>query len=62
MNTEKSKAREPHNFRLNLTKRLELRSLDKHAALQNLSLYYRSKKYKTTVQKQKTQNRSSNAG
>ena len=35
MNTEKSKTNEPHNF----SQRLDL-SLNKHVALQNLSLYY----------------------
>ena len=53
MNTEESKAREPHNFRLNLTKKLELRSLDKHAALQNLSPYYRSKKIRQQYKNKK---------
>ena len=43
MNTENSTANEPHKFRLNLTQRLELRNLDKYAALQNLSIYYTSK-------------------
>ena len=35
MNTENSKTNEPHKFFLNLPQRLELRSLDKHVALQN---------------------------
>ena len=39
MNKEKSKTNEPHKF-LNLSQRLDLRSPNKHVALQNLSLYY----------------------
>ena len=52
MNTENSTANEPHKFRLNFTQRLELRNLDKYAALQNLSIYYTFEKYKAIVQKQ----------
>ena len=40
MNTENSKTNEPPNFVLNLPQRLDLRSSDKHVALQNLSFYY----------------------
>ena len=40
MNMENSKTNEPHKFLLNLSQRLDLRSLDKHVALQNLSIYY----------------------
>ena len=39
MNTGNSKTNEPHNFVLNLSQRLDLRSSDKHVALQNLSIY-----------------------
>ena len=39
MNTENCKTNEPHKFVLNL-QRLDLRSSDKHVALQNLSIYY----------------------
>ena len=39
MNTENSKANEPHKFVLNLSQKLGLRSSDKHVALQNLSIY-----------------------
>ena len=35
MNTENSKTNEPHKFVLNLYQRLDLRSSDKHDALQN---------------------------
>ena len=40
MNTENSKTNEPHEFVLNLSQRLGLRSLNKYSALQNLSIYY----------------------
>ena len=43
MNTENSKTNEPHEFVLNLSQRLDLRSSDKHVALQNLSIYYTCK-------------------
>ena len=50
MNTENSKTNEPHKFVLNLSQRLDLRSSDKHVALQKLSIYYTwknvRKKYK----------------
>ena len=50
MNTENSKTNEPHKFVLNLSQRLDLRSSNKHVALQNLSIYYTwkniSKQYK----------------
>ena len=40
MNTENSKTNEPHKFVLNLSQRLDLRGSNKHAALQNLPIYY----------------------
>ena len=40
MNTENSKMNEPHKFALNLSQRLDFKSADKRAALQNLSVYY----------------------
>ena len=40
LNTENSKTNEPHRFVLNLPQRLDLRNLNKHPALQNLSIYY----------------------
>ena len=40
MNMEKSKINEPHKFFLNLSQRLDLKSSNKHVALQNLSIYY----------------------
>ena len=39
MNTEKSKLNEPHKFVLNLSERLDLESLKKDVAHQNLSMY-----------------------
>ena len=52
INTEKSKTNEPHKSVLNLSQRLDLRSSNKHVALQNLSIYYTWKKYKATIQEQ----------
>ena len=40
MNTENCKTNEPQKFVLNLSQRLDLRSSNKHVALQNLSIYY----------------------
>ena len=55
MNTEKSKMNEPHKFVLSLSQRLDLRSSNKHVALQNLSIYYTwknmRKQYKNNKQK-----------
>ena len=39
MNMENSKTNEPHKFVLNLSQRLDLKSSNKHVALQNLSIY-----------------------
>ena len=39
MNTENNKTNKSHKFVLNLSQRLDLRSSDKHVALQNLSIY-----------------------
>ena len=43
METENSKTTEQHKFVLNLSRRLDLKSSDKHDALQNLSIYYTRK-------------------
>ena len=43
LNTENSKTNQPHKFVLNLSQRLDLRSSNKHAALQNLCIYYKWK-------------------
>ena len=40
INIENSKTNEPHKFLLNLSQKLNLRSSNKHVALQNLSIYY----------------------
>ena len=40
MNTENSKTNEPHKFALNLLQIVDLRSLKKYVAIQNLSIYY----------------------
>ena len=36
---KQKKTNEPHKFALNLLQRLDLKSLDKHVALQKLSIY-----------------------
>ena len=38
-NMENSKTYEPHKFILNLSRRLDLQSLNKNFVLQNLSIY-----------------------
>ena len=40
MKTENNKTNEPHKFVLSLAQILDLRSSNKHAALQKLSIYY----------------------
>ena len=40
MNTENSKTNEPDKFVFKLSQRLDLRSSNKHVALQKLSIYY----------------------
>ena len=40
MNTENSKANEPHRFRLDLADKLNLKNPKKSMALVNLSIYY----------------------
>ena len=40
INTENSKTNEPHKFVLDLRRRLDLNSSNKHVALQSLSIYY----------------------
>ena len=52
-NIKNSKTIEPNKFVVNLSKRLDLKSLNKHVALQNLSTYYtwknKRKKYIKTI-------------
>ena len=43
MNTENNKMNEPHKFALNLSKRLDFGSFNKHVTLQDLSIYYSKK-------------------
>ena len=43
MNAKNSKMNEPHKFVFNLSQRLDLRSSNKHVALQNLLIYYKWK-------------------
>ena len=58
MNTENSNTNKPHKSVLNLQQRLDLESLNKHVALQGLSICYT---WKTSLlQKQQTQNKSCN--
>ena len=40
MNTDNSKANEPHRFKLDLADKLNLKSPKKNIALVNLSIYY----------------------
>ena len=50
INMESSKTNERYKFVLNLSKRLDLKSLSKHVYLQNISIYYMKnmrKQYKT---------------
>ena len=43
INTEISKTSEPHKIVFKLSQRLDLRILDKHVTLQNVSVYYKWK-------------------
>ena len=45
-NKENSKTNEAHKFLINWSQRLDLRSLNKLVALQNLSIYYTWKNIK----------------
>ena len=40
VNTENDKMNEPHKFVVNLSQRLYLKRLNRHVALQNLSIYH----------------------
>ena len=54
MNRENSKRNEPHKLVLNLSQRLDLKSSNKHVALQNLFIYYtwkNTKQYKNNKRK-----------
>ena len=47
MNTENSKASEPHRFKLDLTDKRNLKNPKKNMALANLSIYYTWKNMKS---------------
>ena len=47
--TENSKRNESHKLVLNLSQRLDLKSSNKHVALQNLSIYYTWKNIKCMI-------------
>ena len=49
MNTESSKTNETHKFAFSLSQILDLRSSNKHAALQNLSIHYTWKRIRKVV-------------
>ena len=53
MNTKNSKTIEPHKVVVNLSQILNLRSSDKHIALQNLSIHYSWKNIRKQYKKQK---------
>ena len=53
MNTENSKMNNSHKFVLNLSQRLDLRSSNKHVALQNISIYYTWKNIRKQYRKKK---------
>ena len=53
MNTENSKMNEPHKFVVNLSQGLDLRSSNKHVALQNLSIHFTWKNIKKQYQNNK---------
>ena len=46
MNSENSKASDPHGLLLNLSNKIDLRRKDKYVVLSNLSIYYIRKKVK----------------
>ena len=53
MNTENSKASEPHRFKLDLTGKLNLENSKKNMALANLSIYYTWKNIKSEYKNNK---------
>ena len=53
MNRENRKTNEPHKFVFNLSQILDLRSSNKHVALQNLSIYYTRKDTRKQYKKDK---------
>ena len=53
MNTESSKANEPHKFKLDLADKLNLKNPNKNMALTSLSIYYTWKNIKSTYNNNK---------
>ena len=53
INTENSKANEPHRFKLDLSDKLNLKNLNKNMALANLSIYYSWKNTKSEYKNNK---------
>ena len=53
MNTENSKTSEPHRFKLDLTKKINLKNPNKNMALANLSIYCTWKNIKSTCNNNK---------
>ena len=53
MNTENSKASEPHRFKLDLTDKINLKNPNKNMALANLSIYYTWKNIKSEYKNNK---------
>ena len=51
INIESSKTNELQKFVVNLSQRLNFKSLNKHVSHQSLSIFLHLEKYKTTVQK-----------
>ena len=60
MNPKNSKMNEPHKFVFNLSQRLDLRSSNKHVALQNLLIYCKRKNISKQYKNKKTKNNSFN--
>ena len=53
MNSEKSKASDPHRLLLNGLEKMDLRRKDKYIALSNLSIYYTWKNIKKSKKNNK---------
>ena len=53
MNSENSKAPDPHRLFLDLLDKIDLRRSDNYVALSNLSIYYASKNIKNSHNKNK---------
>ena len=60
MHRKNSKTNTPHKFVLNLSQTLDLKSFSKHAALQNLFIYYRWKNIRKQYKSNKLKTKSSN--